>query len=428
MMIKLYFKQAWQLLKQNPLFSLINVMGIALSIAVITMLVVIMQSWVANLEPEVNRSRTLYVKWAGIQKKTNDENCGNGYLSLKTINACFTPLTTPEAISVVSPLQIQLIALPGGMKATRCHTLFTDGQFWKLFHFKTLEGRLYTQADLNAGIQKIVLNQTTAKRIFGSSESAVGKQLVLNYRLFTVCAVVADVSPLATDAYADVWTPYTTGQIKENDWAENISGNYKVFLLARSSADFTKIRQELSKRVDAYNGSLQEYQLNLRSQPDTKLVEFGRFGPGDPDTVSLILTFVLAIVMLLAVPAVNISGLTMGRIYQRMAEMGVRRAYGASRANIMLQVLTENLFLSLLGGMLGVAFSYIGLYLCKDWALSSTAYFGLHIKPELTIFLFLNPWTIFAIFLFCALINLLSAGIPAWRSASVDIVRAIENK
>ncbi len=427
-MVRLYLKQAWQLLKQNLLFSSISIIGTALAISLIMMLVVAFQSRIMNYGPEVNRNRTLYVKWAGIQKKDTHENNGNGYLSLKTADICFRSLKTPEVVSVVSPLQTRLAALPGGSKATRCSTLFTDDQFWKVFRFRIMSGKVYDRVDLDAAIHKAVISESMARMLFGDANVAVGKTVTLDYHPFTVCAVVDDVSTLATDAYAQVWIPYTAGQIRRNPWAEEISGNYKAFILAHRSSDFPAIRAEIEQRVRVYNASLREYELNLRSQPDTKLVEMGRFGPGDPDTVSLVMKFILTIIMLLIVPAVNISGLTLSRIYQRMPEIGVRRAYGATRMELMQQILIENLLLSILGGLLGVLLSYVGLSLCRDWALGSTAYFGMHIKPDLDFSLYLNPWILFLAILFCLVLNLLSAGIPAWRGSSAGIVKAISNE
>ncbi|WP_321330878.1 ABC transporter permease [uncultured Bacteroides sp.] len=427
-MITLYLKQAWQLLKQNLLFSGISIVGTALSISLIMMLVVAVQSRIMNYGPEANRDRTLYVKWAGIQKKSDHENNGNGYLSLKTADACFRSLKTPEAVSIVSPLQTRLAALPGGVKAMRCNTLFTDEQFWQVFRFHTISGRVYDRADLDAAIHKAVLSAGMARTLFGDVHAAVGKTITLDYHSFTVCAVVSDVSTLATDAFAQIWIPYTTAQIRRNPWAEEISGNYKAFILAHRSADFPAIRAEVEQRVAVYNASLREYELNLRSQPDTKIVEIGRFGPGDPDTTSLIVGLIFTIMMLLIVPAVNISGLTLSRIYQRMPEIGVRRAYGATRMELMQQILTENLLLSLLGGVLGIVFSYAGISLCRDWVLGTTAYFGMHIKPDMEISLLLNPWALLFAVLFCLILNLLSAGIPAWRGASVGIVKAISNE
>ena len=61
--------------------------------------------------------------------------------------------------------------------------------------------------------------------------------------------------------------------------------------------------------------------------------------------------------ILLLVPALNLSGITLSRMRRRMAELGVRRAFGATQGTILWQVLSENMVLTLLGGLLGLAMS-----------------------------------------------------------------------
>ena len=90
-----------------------------------------------------------------------------------------------------------------------------------------------------------------------------------------------------------------------------------------------------------------------------------------------------------------------------MPELGVRRAYGATKWNILWQVLNENLVYTLIGGVIGLAFSYVAMFMLKDWLLMSSL-------GQAGITLGMFSWLVFAIaFFFCLLLNLLSAGIPA---------------
>ena len=66
--------------------------------------------------------------------------------------------------------------------------------------------------------------------------------------------------------------------------------------------------------------------------------------------------YVIIVLVLLLIPAINMSGITQSRMRKRMAEIGVRKAFGATRSELLTQVLYENLLQTLLGGVLGLIF------------------------------------------------------------------------
>lgn len=423
-MHKQYLNQTLRLLKENKLISIISIIGTALTICLIMMLVIAHEVRVMNYAPESNRDRTLYVKWAGVEDKKTDENKGNSFLSLKTVKACFLSLKTPEIVSVVSPLQSQLAIIPGGTKRQKCHVLFTDNAFWKIFNFTILSGRPYSKEEFEAGIKKVVVAESLARELFGST-NVVGKTMELGYMPYIICGVVKDVPSLLESVYARAWVPYSSVNIASTKKTEDVLGKYKIYILAKSSKDFSTIRREVDQRVNMYNSSLSDYKITLYRQPDTKYVEGIHGGPFYPDVSGSLIYNISLVLILLIVPAINLSGITLSRMKKRMAEIGVRKAFGATRKELIQQILYENLVLTFIGGVLGLFFSYISIVLFKDWILNTTAYKGMHIAPDLSIEVFVNPMTfVFALF-FCVVLNLLSAGIPAYRTSSMNVVDAL---
>ena len=78
---------------------------------------------------------------------------------------------------------------------------------------------------------------------------------------------------------------------------------------------------------------------------------------------------ILIVFLLLLVPAINLSGMNGTRMEHRLSEMGVRKAFGASRFKLVNQVLTENLLLTGLGGLAGLLLSYLVIFFTKNWIL-----------------------------------------------------------
>jgi putative ABC transport system permease protein len=129
-------------------------------------------------------------------------------------------------------------------------------------------------------------------------------------------------------------------------------------------------------------------------------------------------------VILLIVPAINLSSMTQSRLRQRVAEIGVRRAFGSTRTELMGQILAENLVVTLLAGALGlllsVAFAYLGnsLFFAQEFSRTLN-------PPMVDAAILLHASTFGWALLFCFVLNLLSSGFPAWKASRIGIVNAL---
>ncbi|MCI1647317.1 MAG: ABC transporter permease [Bacteroides sp.] len=426
-MIIQHLKRAFNIFKDNPYAGLIAILGTALSITMLMSFFIGNRCHTMNIKPESDRDRTLYVKWVGVKYKENDNLLVNGSLSLKTIQACFRSLKSPEAIVVTSPLQPRLVSVAKSNERRKAYVLFTDDMFWKMFHFKLLSGAPYTREEFEAGIKKVVLGEKLAKTLFGSSAAAIGKNIQLSYVNYSVCAVVEDVSSMADYSFAQAWVPYTSANLAATADPAGVTGKYRCQIFAHSSHDFSVIRKELSKQVEVFNAALGDYYVDFYKQPDSRLIETWRFGPGYPDAKGHLLSSFVLFAILLIIPAINLSGFTMSRMKKRISELGVRRCFGSTRTGLIVQVLLENMIYSVIGGILGLFLSYWVLYLIRD-RLISTNYWGLDVGVTIPVETFFNIPTFIAVFSFCLLLNLLSASIPAWRVTSVPIVNSLNNE
>lgn len=83
--------------------------------------------------------------------------------------------------------------------------------------------RFYIQQAIYHLRENPVIAASVARRLFGRTDVS-GQHVELNHVDFQVCGVVADVSMLATDAYAQVWIPYTAGNAEANSWGYNLLG------------------------------------------------------------------------------------------------------------------------------------------------------------------------------------------------------------
>lgn len=307
----------------------------------------------------------------------------------------------------------------------KCDVTFTDAAFWRIFNFRFLAGKPYGEEEVRSGIMDAVVSESVARRLYGTAE-VVGRTVEISYVPYTIRAVVRDVSLLAEAAHGDVWLPYTSdGSLYDNE-ADGLLGGFRCYILAPSPAGFDAIRSEAAANMERMNESQSTHLLKVGGAPDTHLADLARVDAfTEPAVRELVAKYALIVLVLLLIPAINMSGITQSRMRKRMAEIGVRKAFGATRSELLTQVLCENLLQTLLGGALGLALSYLSVLLLSDWLLDTgTVSEGIG-RAFVNAEMLLNPLVFLCAFLACLALNLLSAGIPAWRASRMRVVEAL---
>ena len=421
-MIKQYIRQALQMIKENRLVSAISIIGTAISIAMIMIVVLVIQIQVVNYYPENNRDRMLFVE-GGTQASAKDNSrTGRGNMSVETAQACFYSLKDVECVTAYSGADMAF-SLPNQPMFKAFHVKEVDYNFWQVFSFRFSQGKAFSKADFDSGLKQVVITESVARRFFGM-DNAIGKELLLNRVAYRVCGVVKDVSKAASTAYADAWIPYSTdtGIMRINPNEENIMGALNVIILAHSAADFETVRGDIEKLRVAYNNTKRDYEVSFFHNPITQWDKAR--GSGGQNYVSLKEYWLETggvLLFLLLVPALNLLGVTQSSVQKRQAEIGVRKAFGATNRTIISQVLCENGVTTLIGGGIGLILSLIALPLCKDFMLSNS-------DTALNMDMLFKPMLFVIALLFCLALNLLSAGLPAWLIANKSICNALKNE
>lgn len=428
--MKHIFKQAWAQLRQQPLISAVSVAGTALSIFLIMLVVMMQQVKTAPFAPESNRDRFLHVKMASITNKAwGADDSSNGPWSAHSLEGIYKPMTTPEAVTVYTYMTVSTpVSLPG-QPSLAVDLLETDADFWRVFDFAFRQGKPYDEATFTAGQPVAVMTESVARRLFGTTD-VVGKEFLLAYVPYRVAGVVKDVSTLASTAYAQVWVPYTSTNQVHNTWDTDLMGLMSCTLLAKDPADFPAIREEALRRLEAKNQSLKEtgYSYINRNRPYTQEKDVLAFGANyEPDVESERRQRWMIYLILLIVPAINLSSMTQSRLRQRVGEIGVRRAFGATRIELMGQLLGENLIVTLLAGLFGLLLSVVVAYVGNEFLFAQEFSYTLA-PPTVDASILIHTSTFLMALAFCFVLNLLSTGIPAWRASRMNIVDSLGGK
>ncbi|MBP3552026.1 MAG: ABC transporter permease [Bacteroidaceae bacterium] len=431
-MFKIYFRQAWNLVKQNKLFTSIYVIGTGLAIALTMILFIVHYIKFAPIYPEENRGRTLVIKVmeANSEKGNNSQGCCSPYLS-KVLEG----LPHLEAISVSAHqwgLSPKEISKSGESNSLKTIVQNVNEGFWRVFTFRFLAGKPFTKADVDAKQPVAVIQEEIALQLFGTTE-AVGERLTYNNQEFKVAGVVENSSVAAPDSYAGIWIPATLSPLYEDemDNRKHLVGMFAIHLLSTSRADNDLLKQEVKEAIRKFDADNTEWKHNLWNQPKEHWISLYQ-GQAETNTKEIVLDLLYLLLAIIFIPALNLSGMISSRMEQRQVEIGVRKAYGASNLAIIKQVLGENLALTVAGGIVGLLIAYLIIATCSQWILGLFDDIGLYSfagsNPRITAEMLLNPWVIGSAFGVCLLLNVISALIPTVWALRHSIIESLHSK
>lgn len=294
--------------------------------------------------------------------------------------------------------------------------------------FTFIAGEPYTQEQFFAAEPKAILSESLARKLFGTTDDVVGKSIEINYMPYSVGGVVRDVSTLANKAYGELWIPFSTTPAIAFEWSEYM-GSLSVIMLAKDPSDFPAIREEYKRLFDILGDQAIQggWKFIFRDRPYTQEIQAITAGANlTPDYPAALRGRFILFAILLIVPAVNLSSMTNSSLSRRSHEIGVRRAFGAPRSSIVINLITQNLIITLFAGLLGWLLAILFAWLGAD-IVFSTGY-GNKVASNISP-MHLIHWSTFGwAMLFCFILNLLSAGIPAWHASRVNIINALSGK
>ena len=421
-----YFKQALAMMREERLFSGIYIAGTALAIAFTMVMAVVYYAKLADIAPEVNRSRTVYVKGM-VKRAVND--------TLKWQPTSYTATQVKEWLYTLKSAEVVSATVNASRYTSdrqylKCDnhklvpvvTRMVDANFFKVYQFNFVYGRPFTQEEclnennyIENATMPAVISRDIAEQAFGKDVDPVGKTLNYGY-LIRIVGVIEPTSSIMEESFGQLF-------LALDQEAE------QVIVVLKEGCTAQDLEKELAEIAHKRSVSDKEWDYFLHGimLPHAQL-KMG--GDGGLHSWSAIFkSFFPKVFVLLLVPALNLSGLVAARMRRRVAEMGVRKAFGAKRRTLLTQVITENLVLTLCGGFVGLIITWLLLYVFRSWlffAVGNTAF----TLPEPTVDgeMLFSPLIFVIGLVVCIVLNLMAALIPAWLSLRNPIVESMNEK
>lgn len=402
-------KLAFRVLGRRKFFTFISLFGISMTLVVLMVAAAVIDNFFAPRAPESRFDRVLAVYVVSERGPRDNETMGPG---LAFIDRFIRTLPGIERASAVSP------ALSSAIydRQNRIDISYkkTDADYWQIMNFAFLEGHPFTASDDAAGARVAVITDRLRTKLFGDG-AAVGKALELEGRSFRIIGVVPHVSLTRFVAYSDVWIPIGASTTSED--RRKILGGFNALVLARSRADFPRLKRAFANELRhfpfddprIYNKA--EAGLDTTFEALARALTWNKMGDRAPLVVTGVVSLMTLLFMLL--PALNLITLNLSRILERSSEIGVRRAFGASRPVLIRQFIAENLVLTLIGGVIGFLLSVTVIVALNRSGLIPDAKFDVNLR-------------IFGYgMLLATAFGLVSGVYPAWRMSRLDPVNAL---
>ncbi len=369
-------------MREERLFSGIYIVGTALAIAFTMVIAVVYYAKLADIAPEVNRSRTVYVK--GMAKRAVND-------TLRWEPTNYTATQVKEWLYTLKSAEVVSATVNGSRYTSdrqylKCdnHKLVpvvarrVDANFFKVYQFRFVYGRPFTQEEclnennyIENATMPAVISRDIAEQAFGKGVDPVGKTLNYGY-LIRIVGVIEPTSSIMEESFGQLFLALDQkaeqvievfGQsFQALDWeAEH------VIVVLKEGCTVQDLKKELAEIARKRSVSDKEYDYSiigtLLPHAQMKMSEDGVAHSWS----SIFKSLFPKVFVLLLVPALNLSGLVAARMRRRVAEMGVRKAFGAKRRTLLTQVITENLVLTLCGGFVGLVITWLLLYVFRSW-------------------------------------------------------------
>ncbi|MBS1663734.1 MAG: ABC transporter permease [Bacteroidetes bacterium] len=353
-MFKVNFLLSLRSLRKNPLYSFINVSGLAIGIATAILICLWIQNEVGHdrFHPNIDR---LYML------NNRDKNNGGVFVWNNTCKPLGPALQKdyPEVERVVRINDANAnFLISHEDKHFSIHGQFVDTGYFDMFNFPLVKGSPSTA--LNSP-KNIILTASLATKLFGNAE-ALGKTVRVDSNTYlTVTGVMKDL-PGNTSFNFDYllpWSFYDKLYPNDNSW-----GNSNIFTFVTLKPKVTLA--EFDKRVaniiiEHSKPGETTRKIFAQAVKDAWLyskVENGEFVGG---RIELVRMFSLIAVFILLIACINFTNLSTARSEKRAKEVGIRKVSGALRSSLVVQFICESIMLALVAGILAVGLVQLSL-------------------------------------------------------------------
>ena len=393
---------AWGGITTNKLRSGLTILGMTIGVASVIVLIAVgngsskaVQSRIQSLGTNV-----LVVMANGFRGGARANTASSVSLTKGDAEALQNKSLAPDVKSaspVVNATSVKLVS--GSTSYEPSSFVGTTPSYISAHSYKIAEGASFTGEAVTKHQRVAVIGQTVVQELF-AGQSAVGQNIKVNGSNFEVVGVLASKGSNGTTNEDDiVMAPITTVQDSLTGYGPinsiTVEGSSPTTLNA-AEAEVSQILEERHKIKDT-------------AEPGFEILNQGSLLETSSSTSSVFTTLLGEVAAIsLLVGGIGVMNIMLVSVTERTREIGIRKAIGARRSDILTQFLTEALLVSLIGGLTGVLVGVVG----SQFKIAG-------VEPEVA------TYSIFLAFGAAALSGLFFGTYPAARAATLKPIEAL---
>lgn len=406
-MIRHFFKTAWRNLLRNQLYSVINILGIALGLAAFWLVALYVGDELSydKIYPNADRIYRLaqHASWDG------------GKLDIVPTSPPFASELKARFPEVEEAVRLDLEG--GGVINYLGNTFkqndvcFADAGFFRVFERPFLFGNAATALQQP---RSVVLTESLAKKIFGSADKALNETIYFEQEPTKITGVVKD-SP--TNSHFQFSGFRSFGGALDNNWQ-----NFYVYtyLLLKKGADAKTFEKKLPAFAAATvqkNMGISDYRLELQPLTAIHLHSNLDYEIGANGSMSRVMIFGAIGVLILLIALSNYMNLSTARSVTRVKEVGIRKVVGSARTKLVGLFLSEALLITFLAAVLSSVLVQLSMPFFNELA-----------GKQLTLWRFGVLPTTGVVVLFALLTGMVSGSYPAFFLSRFQTIPSLKGQ
>ncbi len=403
MNVRASIRIAMRALASNPLRSLLTMLGVIIGVGAVVAMVAIGQGARSSVTQQVQAlgSNLLTVfagtaQFGGVARGDQVRT-----LTLEDADAIRKEVPRVTGISAEFSRNLQVTFRS---ENTNTQVSGVTPEFQTVRNFHPAEGQFFTNEDLRSRAKVAVVGKTVATRLFGDA-NPVGQRIKIRGITFEVIGVMEEKGATGFSDRDDVvFVPLTTAQRR----LFGVTHVRTIHVQVATAEDMTEAQAALTEvlRTRHRLGPSEDNDFTVRSQADILQVF-----TGVTQTMTVLLGGIAAVSLI--VGGIGIMNIMLVSVTERTREIGIRKAVGARRRDILSQFLVESIALSVTGGLIGIGVGILGSKLINHFAGWATL---------------LSVQAIVMAFSFAVAVGVFFGLYPARRAASLDPIEALRHE
>jgi len=397
--------EAFESLSANKLRASLTILGIVIGVAAVIAMVSVGRGAQATITDSINGIGTnlVFVFRGGSEDVRNPKP-----ITLGDAEAIADPFQAPSVVAVAPVIQ-DTGKVTFGRESTTTSITGVTPDYAQVRRYSLTEGEFINQEEMLGQASVVLLGSDVADKLFGRQNGLVGETVRIEGQPFRVIGVLKSKGGSSfSNADNQVLVPFSTAQAR---------------LIRHSTTDQVDLLLVEATSPQAVPAASDEVAQILRARHRTAIGadDFTILTQQDflstASTITNVLTIFLGGVaaISLLVGGIGIMNIMLVSVTERTREIGLRKAVGAHKADIMIQFLAESSVLSLIGGVIGIILGYAIAFAVAQIAKANNA----NITPSIGIDI-----TLIAT-LFSTAVGLFFGLYPANRAASLEPVEAL---